>query len=382
MTKIALAHDYFVEMGGAERVAGELARLFPDAPLYTTVAAHERVSPELRARLRVSWMQHLPARERLRRHYFMLYPAAIASFDLSAYDVILSSTSGYAKGVRRAPHATHICYCHTPMRWVWRYGDYAARENFDRMTSIALPTLLAGLRAWDKQAAQRPDHYIANSHNIARRIKEIYGRDAAVIHPPIDVDRFKPSQEQDDYYLVLSRLVGYKRIDLAVEACTLTNRRLIVVGDGPDRARLERIAGRTVEFAGRVSDAEVARYAARARALIFPGEEDFGMTPLEVNAAGRPVIAFDAGGARETIVESETGLFFDRACARALAATLDDFETREWNQQALRRHAEGFDRNVFAGRMMNFVRSVVPSFEIATDHATPIADALPRLRTA
>ena len=382
MTKVAIAHDYFVEMGGAERVAGELARLFPDAPVYTTVAAHERVSLELRGRLRTSWMQHLPARERLRRHYFMLYPAAIASLDLSAYDVILSSTSGYAKGVKRSPQATHICYCHTPTRWVWRYGDYAARQNFDRLTSRLLPRLLAGLRAWDKRAAQRPDHYIANSHNIARRIKEVYARDAAVIHPPIDVDRFKPSHEQDDYYLVLSRLVGYKRIDLAIEACTLTNRRLIVVGDGPDRARLEGLAGKTIEFVGRVSDAEVARYAARARALIFPGEEDFGMTPLEVNAAGRPVIAFDAGGARETIIDKVTGLFFQQPCARALAATLDDFETREWNPQTLRRHAEGFDRNVFGRQMMDFVRSVVPSFEIATDQSARAVDALPQLRTA
>ena len=362
MSKIALVHDYFIQMGGAERVAAAMHDSFPSAPIYTTVALPHRLPKELRgADIRTSPMQRLPAMERRFRQYFMLYPLAVEHFDLSEYDLIFSSSSGYAKGVRRRSNAIHVCYCHTPMRWVWRYQDYAARENFGRVAQSLLPISLWGLKKWDLRAAQQPDYYIANSRLVAERIKQVYGREAFVIPPPIDVDRFQMSAHIDDYYLVLSRLVSYKRIDLAIEACNRLDRRLVIIGDGPDRQRLEKLAGPKTEFLGRQPDSQVNHYASRCRALLFPGEEDFGMVPLEVNAAGRPVIAFRGGGAIETVVEGVTGVFFNKPTSSSLVEAIEDFEGRSWHQQMLRSHAERFDRSVFTFRVLQFLGSVAPS---------------------
>jgi glycosyltransferase involved in cell wall biosynthesis len=361
MSQIALVHDNFAQMGGAEKVAEALYRLLPDAQLYSTLAVPERLSATLRqAPLRTSWMQHLPALQQYYRHYFLLYPLAVESLDLSRYELIVTSCFGYAKGARKHPDALHVCYCHTPMRWVWRYQDYAAREEFNLLKRALLPPLLAGLRHWDLKAAQRPDYYVANSRVVAQRIEDFYWREAVVIPPPIDVNRFKPSTEQEDYYLVLSRLSAYKRIDLAVEACTRLQRRLVVIGDGPDRRRLESLAGPTVTFMGRQPDEVVERYVARCQALLFPGEEDFGMVPLEVNAGGRPVIAYRGGGAVETVIEGETGLFFDSPTVSSLAAAIWEFEDCSWDQQRLRRHAEQFDEAVFARRFAEFLCQVMP----------------------
>ena len=362
MSKIALVHDYFIQMGGAERVAAAMHESFPTAPMYTTVALPHRLPKELRgADIRTSAMQHLPGMEQRFRQYFMLYPFAVEHFDLSEFDLIFSSSSGYAKGVHRRSNAIHVCYCHTPMRWAWRSEDYVARENFGRVTRSLLPISLWGLRKWDLRAARQPNYYIANSRLVARRIKEIYGREAFVIPPPIDVDRFQMSAHIDDYYLVLSRLVPYKRIDLAIEACNRLGRRLVIIGDGPDRARLEKLAGPKTEFLGRQSDSRVNHYASRCRALLFTGEEDFGMVPLEVNAAGRPVIAFRGGGAMETVIEGVTGVFFDKPTSTSLEDAIEEFESRSWHQQTLRRHAEKFDRSIFAFRVLQFLGSVAPA---------------------
>jgi glycosyltransferase involved in cell wall biosynthesis len=362
VSKIALVHDYFIQMGGAERVAEAMHDSFPSSPMYTTVALPQRLPQNLRtADIRTSLLQKLPAMERRFRHYFMLYPFAVENFDLSEYDLIFSSSSGYAKGVHRRRNAIHVCYCHTPMRWVWRYEDYVARERFGGLVRGMLPLIMWGLKKWDLRASRQPTYYIANSRIVAERIKKIYGREAFVIPPPIDVDRFQPSKEIDDYYLVLSRLMPYKRIDLAIEACNRLDRRLLIVGDGPDRERLEKMAGPRTEFLGRLPDRLVNYYTSRCRALLFPGEEDFGMSPLEANAAGRPVIAFRAGGATETVDEGVTGIFFDQPNSQALAAAIDQFESLSWDQAALRRHAEKFDRNVFAFKVLQFLSSVAPS---------------------
>jgi len=349
-------------MGGAERVAEAMHDSFPSAPMYTTVALPNSLPQRLRsADIRTSPLQHLPNIDRRFRHYFMLYPFAVENFDLSQYDLIFSSSSGYAKGVRRRRNAIHVCYCHTPMRWVWRYEDYVAREGFGNVARLALPFLLWGLRKWDLRASRQPNYYLANSRLVAQRIKKIYGREAFVIPPPIDVNRFHMSDEIDDYYLVLSRLMPYKRIDLAIEACKRMNRRLIVIGDGPDRQRLEKLADDRIEFLGRQPDAIVNYYAARCRALMFPGEEDFGMAPLEANAAGRPVIAYRGGGAVETVEESVTGVFFDEANSHSLAEAMEKFEGLRWDQYTLRSHAEKFDRTVFTFRVLQFLGSVAPA---------------------
>ena len=362
LSRIALVHDYFVQMGGAERVAEAMHESFPSAPMYTTVALPQSLPGRLRmADIRTSPLQHLPAIDRRFRHYFMLYPFAVENFDLSQYDLIFSSSSGYAKGVRRRRNAIHVCYCHTPMRWVWRYDDYVARERFGRFARTLLPAMLWPLRQWDLRAARQPNYYIANSRLVAQRIKRIYGREAHVIPPPIDVNRFHMSNEIDDYYLVLSRLMPYKRIDLAIEACKRMNRRLIVIGDGPDRDRLEKLGDDRIEFLGRQPDKIVNYYAARCRALLFPGEEDFGMAPLEANAAGRPVIAYRAGGAVETVEEDVTGVFFDQASSFSLAEAIERFEGQRFDQYTLRRHAEKFDRTVFTFRVLQFLGSVAPT---------------------
>jgi glycosyltransferase involved in cell wall biosynthesis len=352
MTKIAVVHDYFIQMGGAERVAEELHSIFPGSQMFTTVDLRQGGDAK------TSWMQRLPITEANHRLLFLVYPFAVNSLDLSDFDLIISSTSGYAKGVKKKKGALHICYCHTPMRWVWRYEDYAAREQFGRVGRLLLPRLLSGLKKWDLQAAQRPDLYIANSEVTARRIKTFYNRDSVVIPPPIDVDRFSFDESDEGYYLLLSRLLPYKRLDLAVEACRQLDRPLVVIGDGPARKSLEQISGPKTKFLGRQPDDVVARYAGRCRALIFPGEEDFGMTPLEINAAGRPVIAYGSGGARETVIDGETGVFFELQTPKNLIEAMTRFESMVWDRQTLRRQAEKFGRDVFASRIHELVEGV------------------------
>jgi glycosyltransferase involved in cell wall biosynthesis len=362
MTKLALVHDYFIQMGGAERVAEELHSMFPDAPMYTTVDLRKQLPPNLKnAEVRRSWMQRLPINRKNHRNYFLIYPFAIESLDFCEFDLILSSSTGFAKGVKKRSGAIHINYCHAPMRWVWRYADYAAREGFGCVKRNLLPILLAGLKRWDLRAAEQPDYFIANSNVIAERIKQCYGREAVVIPPPIDVERFSADEPDEDYYLLLSRLAPYKRLDLAIEACKKLDRPLVVIGDGTARQQLEKIAGPKTRFLGRQPDEVVAQYAGRCRALIFPGEEDFGMTPLEINAAGRPVIAYRAGGATETVINRKTGVFFEKQTAESAAQAIEEFESLSWNRAELRRHAEKFDRNVFADRISKFLNSVAPS---------------------
>jgi glycosyltransferase involved in cell wall biosynthesis len=362
MSKIALVHDYFIQMGGAEKVAEELHKMFPTAPMFTTVDTRAKVPDALRnSPVRTSWMQHLPGIKKNFRQYFPVYPLAVESFNLKDYDLILSSTSGYAKGVRKRRGAIHITYCHTPMRWAWRYEDYARREEFGKDKRIILPPILAALRRWDLRAAEQPDFYIVNSHNVARRVKEIYRRESIVIPPPIDVSRFTSDEPDEDFYLVLSRLISYKQLDLAIEACKKLNRRLVVIGDGPDRKRLEKLAGKQTEFLGRQPDEVVTRYASRCRALIFPGEEDFGMVPLEINASGRPVIAYRAGGALETVVDGETGMFFNEQSVESVVSAIEEFESRKWNRRLMRKHAEKFDTQVFTERVGDFLQSVAPA---------------------
>ncbi len=361
--KVALVHDYFTQMGGAERVVEALYQMLPSPTVFATVSNPDKLPEGLRsADIRTSWMQHLPGMNRYYRHYFPLYPMGVAGLDLSGYDLVVSSSSGYAKGVKVDTNAMHVCYCHTPMRWVWRYNDYASREKFGLAQRVLMPLLVNNLRKWDENAARQPDQFVVNSTVVAERVWDAYKRLAVIIPPPIDVNRFKPSPIQDDYYLVLSRLVGYKRIDLAIEACTRLGRRLVVIGDGPDRARLEALAGPTIQFLGRASDSVVETYASRCRALLFPGEEDFGMVPLEINAAGRPVIAYKAGGALDTVVDGLSGVFFEKDVSDSLADAIQDFESRSWNVKAIREHAEQFDSASFQQKFVELLRTLNSKF--------------------
>lgn len=365
MSGIAVFHDNFAQMGGAERVADALMSALPEAELHTTLAAHGKLIPALQERtIHTTWMQKLPEPGRFYRHYFMLYPLAVEAVDLRRYDLVVTSCFGYAKGVHTRSDAMHVCYCYTPMRWVWRHADYVARETFGRAQRLAIGVAQPFLRWWDLRASRRPDHFITSSQIVADRIERCYGRSATVIPPPIDVSRFHIARRPADFYLIVARLSAYKRIDLAIDACNLLGRKLVIIGDGPDRARLERLAGPTVRFMGRQPDAAVNEAIASCLALLFPGEEDFGIAPLEANAAGRPVVAWRGGGATETVREGETGVFFDVPTREGLAAAIERCEVHEWEPPRLRAHASTYDRPVFLSRIRQFLRSVAPTIGV------------------
>jgi len=361
---VAIFHDNFAQMGGAERVAEALSRTFPGSDLFSTLTVNERLTPYLQAQKpRNTWMQALPAKVKLFRHYFLLYPFAVEWANLKGYDLIVSSCFGYAKGLRRRDKGSfHVCYCHNPMRWVWRTADYLEREKMPAWKRVVLQALLKPVKMWEIRAAKQPDLFVANSHVVAERLRMAFGVEAKVVFPPIQTSRFAITDGPKDYYLILSRLVPYKRQDLAVEACTRLNKPLYVIGDGPYRKHLESIAGPSVKFLLRQSDEAVNQYVSGAKALIFPGEEDFGMTPLEVNSAGRPVVAFRGGGAVETIHDGLNGVFFDEPTAESLMGAIERLETMEWDPQAIRAHAEQFDTAVFEKKMLEIVRSLSPKF--------------------
>lgn len=363
-TKVAIVHDYLTQAGGAERVAATLHRLFPAALLYTsvydpksTLAYFDNVT------VATSFLQRWPlSSQRMHKFALPLYPTAFEHFDLSSYDLVVSSSSSFAKGVITPPHTCHVCYCHTPARFAWRQHEYLSQSRRGRVMSLLLRNMLGRLRSWDIESAQRPDYYVANSYNVAQRIRKYYRRDvAAVIPPPIDTALYAPAppSEVGSHFLIVSRLVGYKRIDLAVQACNQLGLPLRIVGVGPDLAGLKRIAGPTIQFLGRLSDAEVAAEFSRCKALIFPGEEDFGMTPLECMASGRPVVAFAAGGALETVVDGETGILFQAQTPECLATALQSVSAREWAPDALQKYAAQFGVDVFESRMMRFLEGAL-----------------------
>lgn len=357
--RVALIHDYLNQYGGAERVLEALHDLFPTAPIYTSIYDPDAMPFACRTwDIRPSWMQRLPAWRRLFRAYVLLYPLAFESFDLSAYDLVISSSSAFAKGVIPRPDAVHICYCHTPMRFAWRTSDYLAREEFGAMRRAALAPMLALLRMWDVASAQRVDAFIANSRVVAQRIWRYYRREAVVIPPPVDLPPFRETPP-GAYFLAGGRLIPYKRLDLPVQACTRLRLPLKIFGDGRDRARLQAMAGSTIEFLGRVSEAERRALFAGCRAFIFPGEEDFGIAPLEAMAAGRPVIAYGAGGALETVVEGVTGRFFHQQTVEALMAAIAATLTERYDAYTIRCHAERFGRETFLERMRLLIEEIV-----------------------
>lgn len=349
--RVAIVHDYLNQPGGAEKVVEVFCEMFPDAPVYTSVYDAERMPAGWRERdVRTSFLQRISPRLGLAKSLIPLYPTAFESFNLNEFDLVLSSTTAFAKGVITKPGTCHICYCNNPTRFLWMYHDYVQYERLPPGAKAVLPWVMTPLRTWDFVAAQRVDYFVAGSNNAARRIAKYYRRESDVVHSPIDASAFHLSDRVQDYFLVASRLQSYKRIDLAVEACNRLGLPLKVTGAGPDLPRLRRMAGPTVQILGRVTDDELHGLLAGCRALIFPGEEDFGLTPLEAMASGRPVVAYRAGGALETVSEGETGVFFDRPTAESLAEALDTFHDG-YDPQDLRRHALRFDKRVFKERL-------------------------------
>ena len=363
--RVALVHDWLTGMRGGERCLEVFCELFPAADLFTLLRVPGSVSPVIeRRRIVTSFLQRLPSARQRYRYLLPIFPAAIRGLDLGGHDLVLSSSHAVAKSVRVPPGALHICYCFTPMRYVWDLYDEYFGGRAGPATRLLMPPVAAALRRWDRATAAGVHHFVAISRFVADRIRRNYGRSADVIYPPVDVARFRIEESPGEFYLVVSALTPYKRVDLVVEAASRLGRRLVIVGSGPEEAKLRAMAGPTVELLGWRDDAETADLYARCRALIFPTLEDFGITPLEAMASGRPVIALGQGGALETVVppggsEPATGLFFERQTVDDLVAAIQRFESGSprFEPKALRRRAESFDRPLFKERIERYIAS-------------------------
>jgi glycosyltransferase involved in cell wall biosynthesis len=330
--------------------------MYPEAPIYTSIFWPEALPPACRDwDVRPSGLNHLPLIRRRHQWFLPLYPYAFEQFDFSAYDVVLSVTSGFAHGVITGPKTLHVCYCLTPARFLWDYHSYVEREAISRLARLVLPLLVRNLRVWDRLAADRVDHFVAISRTVQQRIRKFYRREAELIHPPVEVERFSLSEERGDYFLIISRLVPYKRIDLAVQAFNQLGLPLWIIGDGRDRRALEGMAASNVRFLGRVADEELGPYLGSCRAFVFPGEEDFGIAPLEAQAAGRPVIAYAAGGALETVLEGTTGLFFREPTPESLVQAVARFDELDFDPAVIRQHARQFAQAAFRLKFAGFV---------------------------
>ena len=355
--KVALVHYWLVAMRGGERVLEELCQLYPHADIYTHVLDPQALSPMLASRrIFTSFIARLPFAKRLYRHYLPLMPFALEQLDLRGYDLVISSESGPAKGVITNPETLHICYCHSPMRYLWNMYQEYRLEAGPIARAIMMP-FFHYLRQWDYVSAARVDHFVANSRGVAGRIRKFYRRDADVIHPPVDTERFVPGNERGDFYLFCGQLVGYKRADHAIEACNRMGRRLVVIGTGPEEARLRRMAGPTITMLGPQSIDVLQDNYARCRALLFPAEEDFGIVPVEAMASGRPVIAYGRGGIRDTVKHGVTGILYQTQTVDSLISAIQLFENLEGNflPETLAEHADRFSRAAFRDSFGRFV---------------------------
>ena len=355
--KVAIVHDFFCNLGGSDQVAAVLHQLYPDAPVYTLLVSDRNRQEALLQGMdiRASFIQRLPLARRRHEVYLPLFPLAVESFDLTGYDLLLSSSHACAKGVIPAPEALHICYCYTPARYAWDLSYLYARHA-PRLMRWYIALVMHRFRVWDLSAASRVDHFVADSCFVARRIERYYRRTSTVIYPPVDTAFFTPGGQDGGYYLVVSRLTAYKQIDLAVEAFNRLGKPLWIVGDGPERRRLQAMAGPSIRFLGALPREGVRDAMRGCQALIYPGKEDFGITPVEVQATGRPVIAFGQGGALESVLDAVTGVFFEEQTVEALCKAVDRAARLSFDREVIRRNAARFGREVFCREMTAFVR--------------------------
>ncbi len=357
--KVALVHDWLNGMRGGEKVLEVLCELYPQADIYTLLYEPENISPAIREhRVITSFIQSLPQARKHYRNYLPFFPAAVEQFDLRPYDLVISSSHCVAKGAITQPGTPHICYCHTPMRYAWeQYHEYFPDEKRGRLKRFFISLAISRLRVWDTVSAGRVDAFIANSHHVARRIKKYYGRPAEVVHPPVEVERFRITREGGGFYLVVSALAPYKRVDRAIAACNELKLPLTVVGSGPEKKHLQRLAGPTVKFLEKPETEKLVELYAQCRAFIFPGEEDFGITPLEAMASGRPVIAYGKGGVRETVEEGRTGIFFDQPTPAALMQAIKASQTMVWEPEKIRSRAMQFNRSRFKQELADTIKA-------------------------
>jgi len=354
LKKIAIIHDWLTHMGGAENCLQVFLELLPQADLFTSVYDPSKIKLDLNNRsIHTTFIQNLPFSKKIYRNYLPLMPLAFEELNLQNYDFILSSSDACAKGIIPNPRAAHICYCYTPMRYVWdMYYEYMSDGHFARK----LVSLFSNyLRTWDAASACRVDKFYAISQFVASRINKYYRREAEVVYPPVDCDYFVPQSKDEEYFLIVSRLVPYKKIDLAVRAFNKLKLPLVVIGEGREEAKLKKMAGPNIKFMGYQSREVIKDRFARCRAFIFPGIEDFGITVLEAQAAGRPVIAFAGGGALETVIEGKTGLFFDEQTPESLVLKVEEFAKMSFDKKSLRQNALKYDRQIFK----NKIRSIL-----------------------
>lgn len=359
--KVAIVHYWLVSMRGGEKVVEALCELFPDADVFTHVYKPTAISATIKKhRIRTTFIQKLPGAIRCYQSYLPLMPIALEQLNLKNYDLVISSESGPAKGIVIPPGTLHVCYCHTPMRYVWpMYHDY--QESAGWLKRIFMTLVVHYLRMWDLTSASRVDQFITNSVCVASRVMRYYRRKSEVVPPPVDTDAFAPSNIRGDFYLMVGQLVPYKRVDLAVEAFNRLGKRLIVIGRGEQLKRLRKTASPNVTFLGRQPFSVLREHYAHCRALIFPGEEDFGIVPVEAMASGRPVIAFKAGGALETVVDGATGLFFDEQTPESLVDAVERYEAMEakFSSNRIVQHAEQFNRQKFKESMRQLIERLI-----------------------
>ncbi len=355
--KVALVHDYLNQDGGAEKVLKILQEIFPEAPIFTLIYDKEKLGHLFKEdKVNFSYIQKLPWGRSKYKWFLLLMPSAIENFDLSDYDLVISSSSAFAKGVVTSPETKHLCYCHTPTRYLWSdTHSYIEELSYNKLIKKFLPYFLARLRLWDRLAADRADHFIANSQAVQKRIKKYYNRDSDLIHPPVETAKFRIADQIGNYYLIGGRLVPYKRYDLAVEAFNKLGIPLKIFGEGPELEKLKKIAKENIEFLGKIDDEKLAELYSRCLAFIHPQEEDFGITAVEAMASGRPVIAYAAGGALETVINGVTGKFFDEQTWEALADAVIRFKPEDYNPTAIREHARKFDVEVFKQKIKDYV---------------------------
>jgi glycosyltransferase involved in cell wall biosynthesis len=359
--KVAIVTDWLTNMGGAERVVLTLHEMYPEAPIFTSTYEPEAMPLFRKADVRTAWFQRLP--KVLRKHQLLTLPRQwhFGHMKLKGYDVVISCSGAEAKAVR-APDGVHINYCHSPTQYYWvRPDEYLKKDSVGILSPIyrlGLKLLMPYVKKWDLKAATRPDQYVANSSVVQSRIKKIYRRDSVLVHPPVSTERFVlPKNPKRSGMLIAGRQVHHKRFDLAIRACNELGVDLTVLGDGPDHERLQRLAGPTVKFKTKVSDAQMVEYMQKASGFIFPNEEDFGIVAVEAQAAGCPVVAFKAGGALDTVKENISGVFFEKQTTEALVSAIKDFQRRRFSEDRIRLHAMEFDENVFTGKMRQIIET-------------------------
>lgn len=357
--KVAIVHYWLVTMRGGEKVLEELCKLFPEADIYTNVYNPDKISETIKKhKIYTTKVNSFPMAKKLYQKYMPFMPKALMELDLTGYDLVISSESGPAKGVCPAPDAFHICYCHTPMRYLWdMYHEYFRKSK--AVVRFFMKKMIPGLRQWDVSSSNLVDHFIANSHFVEKRINRYYNRKATVVYPPCDIKKFSDVERNpQDYYLFFGQLVGYKRADLAIEACIKSGRKLVVIGDGKSKDARTYAKSGLITFTGRVSDEKIKEYLAGAKALIFPGIEDFGIIPVEANAAGCPVLAYRKGGARDSILENKTGLFFEEQTVESVIDCMERFEKIEkdfTDRTVYEKHVEQFSLEAFQKGFMKVI---------------------------